>query len=233
MPSFTKDDAELYYRRGLVKSRLGEFENALVDFDKTVALNPTHTKALFSRGFCKSRLGNSKQAVADLDKAIEIGGTPTTTKAYYSDFITSSTLQLLGSIVQDRYKSTELSDDRADAYLVRGVLKNSTGDNRVALQDLNRAVELNPTNPEAYFIRGMVRSSLGDQKGSLIDCNSTIKLNPRHAEAYYLRGIIRYDSGDESAACIDLSRAGELGYSPAYKIITTRCNNIQRPTASR
>ncbi len=96
-------------------------------------------------------------------------------KAYYSEFITTSTLDLLGTVIQKKYQVTELPDDRADAYLVRGILRNSAGDGKLALQDLNRAVELSPTNAEVYFVRGIIRSSLGDQKGALIDCNSTVK----------------------------------------------------------
>ena len=149
-------------------------------------------------------------------------------KAYYSEFITQNLLPLFANVVQEKYKVAELSDDRADAYMVRGILKNSTGDSKPALIDLNRAVELNPANAESYFVRSVVRSTLGDQKGAMIDCNSTVKLNPRHAEAYYLRGLIRYDTGDEVGGCADLSRSGELGYVQSYKLIAERCNKSTR-----
>ncbi|WP_461148646.1 hypothetical protein [Spirosoma pulveris] len=39
----SKEDAELYYRRGLIKTRLGEFENALTDFDKSIEITVVNT----------------------------------------------------------------------------------------------------------------------------------------------------------------------------------------------
>jgi tetratricopeptide (TPR) repeat protein len=216
----------LYYKRGLVKTRMADFAGATADFDKTLQLDPGHYRAHFSRGYCRSRTGSQKQAIQDIDRSIEMGNNTLQTKAYYSDFITQNLLPLLSTVLQERYKISELSDDRSDAFLLRGLLKNANGESKAALQDLNRAIELSPTSSESYFVRGIIRSSLGDQKGAMIDCNSAVKLNPRHAEAYYLRGIVRYDTGDEQAGCVDLSRAGELGYVQSYKIIGEKCNRV-------
>lgn len=70
----------------------------------------------------------------------------------------------------------------------------------------------------------MIKSAQGDQKGALTDCNSAIKLNPRYAEVHYVRGLIKHSLGDENGGYLDLSKAGELGYSPAYKVISDYCN---------
>jgi hypothetical protein len=39
-----------------------------------------------------------------------------------------------------------------------------------------------------------------------------------------VRGIIKHSLGDENGGCLDLSKAGELGYTPAYKVISEYCN---------
>ena len=73
-------------------------------------------------------------------------------------------------------------------------------------------------------IRDRIKSAIGDQRGAIQDCTSAIKLSPKHAEAYYVRGLIKHSLGDENSGCLDLSKAGELGYTQAYKVISDYCN---------
>jgi len=51
-----------------------------------------------------------------------------------------------------------------------------------------------------------------------------IGLNPSDAEAYYGRGVAKIGLGQKDSGCLDLSKAGELGYSVAYKAIKRYCN---------
>jgi hypothetical protein len=70
----------------------------------------------------------------------------------------------------------------------------------------------------------MIRSASGDQMGAVLDFTSSIKLRSDYPEAYYLRGIIKNSLGEINDGCLDLSKAGELGYQQAYKVIGAYCN---------
>jgi hypothetical protein len=70
----------------------------------------------------------------------------------------------------------------------------------------------------------MVRSNLGLQKEALLDINNAIKINPKYSAAYYVSGLIKNAVGDNNGGCFDLSKAGELGYAPAYNVIKDYCN---------
>jgi hypothetical protein len=60
--------------------------------------------------------------------------------------------------------------------------------------------------------------------GAVLDLTSSIKLRSNFPEAYYIRGIIKHSLGQVNEGCLDLSRAGELGYMPSYKVISSYCN---------
>jgi len=64
-----------YFSRGIGYSKLGKFEIALKDFDKSIALSPENDKAmlLFLRGECYYQLNKFKKACADMKKAEQLG----------------------------------------------------------------------------------------------------------------------------------------------------------------
>lgn len=66
------DLVEIYARRGLMKTRLNNFEGALRDFDKMIQINPGHIFAYNNRATSKVNLGDEQGAFNDLNKAIEL-----------------------------------------------------------------------------------------------------------------------------------------------------------------
>jgi tetratricopeptide (TPR) repeat protein len=126
--------------------------------------------------------------------------------------------------VKENIKIDNLTNERAEAYFMRGINKSKVGEVKGAIQDLTTAVELSPTYSNAYFSRAMIRSQSGDQMGAVLDFTSSIKLRSDYPEAYYLRGILKNSLGEVHDGCLDLSKAGELGYQQAYKVIASYCN---------
>ena len=51
---------------------MGRYTEAIVDFDKALALNPQGAKAYANRGLAKSGLGRHEEARADLELALEL-----------------------------------------------------------------------------------------------------------------------------------------------------------------
>ena len=49
--------AKAYTNRAIAKSELGQHDDALVDYDKAIELNPDSADAYTNRGFAKSELG--------------------------------------------------------------------------------------------------------------------------------------------------------------------------------
>ena len=66
------DLVEIYARRGVIKSRLENFEGAFKDFDKMIQINPKHIFAYNNRATARIHLRDEQGAFKDLNKAIEL-----------------------------------------------------------------------------------------------------------------------------------------------------------------
>jgi hypothetical protein len=58
-----------YYNRGVVKSNLGNQEEAVADYDIAIKLDPSNSNAYYNRGIAKLDLGNKEDAKADYKKS--------------------------------------------------------------------------------------------------------------------------------------------------------------------
>jgi len=69
-----KDSKEswFYHRMGTTCLRKGEFDRAILFFDKSLELNPTYAEAYEMRGMTYSCREQYDQAIADFDRALEI-----------------------------------------------------------------------------------------------------------------------------------------------------------------
>ena len=74
------DEPELYYWSAVIKSRTGNNEDAVLDYDKAIKLKPDNSSIYVMRGVAKSDLGDNSGAIADFDEAIKIN--PKDTSAY-------------------------------------------------------------------------------------------------------------------------------------------------------
>src|ERR1700722_18080752 len=74
--------ATAYYNRGIAEWDKGDRDDALVDFERAIELNPRYSYAYVGRGFAKEKKGDLDGAVADYNRAIEVD--PRDAYAYYN-----------------------------------------------------------------------------------------------------------------------------------------------------
>lgn len=72
------DDA--WIKRGFIKSRVGDFDGELQDYNRVIAIHPDHKWAYISRGSALNRMGKYTEAIADFNKALSID--PNDAEAY-------------------------------------------------------------------------------------------------------------------------------------------------------
>ena len=61
-----------YKLRGHVKSKLGDYQGAIADYNKAIELDPKDATTYKLRGHEKSKLGDYQGEIADYNKAIEL-----------------------------------------------------------------------------------------------------------------------------------------------------------------
>lgn len=67
-----KKNEEFYFLRGSCLSELGRNDEAIVDFNTSIALNETNPDAFYQRGFAYFTIGNSALALLDFDRTITL-----------------------------------------------------------------------------------------------------------------------------------------------------------------
>ena len=68
--------AEVYCDRGIALDDQGEYDRAILVFDKAIDLKPDYAEAFAYRGIAYERLGEIKSALADYRRQYELGSRP-------------------------------------------------------------------------------------------------------------------------------------------------------------
>jgi tetratricopeptide (TPR) repeat protein len=210
-----------YHVRAYAYHQIGEFQNALTDFNQAIALNPGLTEAYNNRGLLKhEKLNDPVGAMADFNRAIAIK--PSYENAYYNrGRLKHKKLNDSQGALADYNQAIALNPNLTEAYNNRGLLKHEKlNDHQGALADYNQAISLNSNFAEAYNNRGLLKhEKLNEPQGALADYNQAIALNPNFAEAYNNRGLLKHEKLNEpQGALADYNKAITLNpnYANAY-----------------
>ena len=90
--------------------------------------------------------------------------------------------------------------DNFGAYLNRGKIHASNGENARAIDDYTRAITLKPDFADAYLNRGEIHASNGENARAIDDYTDAITLKPDFADAYYNLGIVHACNGENDLA---------------------------------
>ena len=229
--------AYAYFVQGENKVGDERYEEALVDYNRAIEINPHLFYAYYSRGEVKSTLGDYKAAIVDYDKVIEISD-----EVFHTYFLRGFAYLMLGdykAAIVDYDKAIKVDpENNADAYCNRGAARcelaeseralGNTGSAQrlyeAAIADYDKAIEIDPEDAIAYSNRGAARYKLGISEAArghlkkaqrlyaaaIEDCTQAIKINPEHANAYNNRGHVKEALGQKEAAKADFQKAEKL-----------------------
>ncbi len=131
-----------YYSRGNTRRRLGNFQDAISDYDEAIRLNPEYLDAYNNRGNAKNTLGNFQDAISDFNEVIRLN--PEYLDAYINRGNAKTGLGKFQDAISDCDEAIRLSPELSVAYYNRGVAKSKLGDKEDALADFTKAKELSP-----------------------------------------------------------------------------------------
>ncbi len=196
-----------YLFRGNIKVKIGDYRGAILDYDKTIALDLKGITlgTYYRRGNAKYNSGDYRGAILDYDKAIEIN--PKDAYAYFDRGNTKSQLGDKRGAILDFDKMISLVPKADDTYISRGAVKFELGDTSGAIVDMEQAIAINPKNADGYVNRGFLKIIIGRDREALPDLERGIKLDSKQAYGYASRGFIREMSGDKQGAIADYKQA--------------------------
>ncbi|TQK45207.1 tetratricopeptide (TPR) repeat protein [Streptomyces sp. SLBN-118] len=198
--------------RGMHHRLANDYPNAVADYERALALDPTCARAHFGQAVVRLEKDDFAGALAGLDRADSLS--PDTAWILEHRGEIHRVLNHLEEAVADCDRALRLVPDRARALATRGHAKYLMDRNREALADLDRAVELDAQYWWALIRRSEVRFDLGDEAGALADLDRAEEIEPELAWVPGERGYLHFQCGRHEQALVEYDRA--LTLDPTY-----------------
>lgn len=172
-----------YLLRGELRAYQGQqadFEGALKDYDRAIAINPQDPFVLNNRCGALFSLNELQRALEDCNKGLEINPS-------------SAALHTVRGNIYLRLKQYE----KAIQDYGRTIKINDTRNSEVRSQ-------------AAYSNRASAKIQLKDLDGALSDLSDALRIKPDAAEDYYKRGLLYSVQNKRKEAIADLKKAADL-----------------------
>jgi tetratricopeptide (TPR) repeat protein len=198
------NDADAYFRRGMAYSSKGDYERAIQDLTKSIALEPV-SEAYNNRGYIYAERGNYNQAISDFNKSIELD--PEHASSYYNLGVAYSNLEDYQQAIACFSNSIKIEPDKAITYHARGMAYNHIKESNKAINDFNKAIEMVPMYTDAYISRAKAYDNKEDYIHAISDYDKALQLQPNNNNIFFSRGDVYRKNGDYKNAFDDFSRA--------------------------
>lgn len=216
--------ALLYDLLGIIQLSQYQYEDALVYFNKAIALDVNFSISWYNLGVVSHEQGKLEAAKEYLDKAISLNSN--LSKAYFERAMVLKKMGDKESALADY--DTIISKKGAlypEAIINRGLTKKMIGAYAGALSDLNKVIDEYPQNADLFKNRGNLYLLTNLLPKAIDDYTQAIKLENNYAEAYYNRSLAHFMALDPVSACADLAKSSELGHPRAAEMLTYFCEN--------
>lgn len=158
--------AEEYCESGTAKYKLNNYTEAILDFTKSIELNPNNADAYLLRGNAQIFTNDFDRALQDCNKAILLS--PNNVLAYTCRGNVKMFSKDFEGAKDDYSKVIELKPNDT-TYFVRGSAEYRLKDYIGAFRDYNEAIKRNPNYGEAYYGRGILKVYLHYNESGCLD----------------------------------------------------------------
>ena len=111
-------EAEAWCDRGEKQYDLGDFEAAIISYNKALEIKPDHHQAWYCRGYTLRKSGRLEEAIASYDKALEFK--PDDEAFWYVRGVILHDLERLEEAIASFDKALEIKPDYHEAWFSRG-----------------------------------------------------------------------------------------------------------------
>lgn len=196
MPVDRKLVISLYQNRGVLHSRMKEYERAAADFATALRISPAHVKARMNLARCMERMGRLGDALADYAKALDlVRNTPNcaplrcrVTMRRIDIFRrvgnTDAALRNVGlarGIVAT--KSSAWSEAKSLDTIEAEILKQGTKAGRPLIEELTLAIAGRPKDAALYHRRGLAHACLHKYRQATEDFTAAVERLPKPGAA--------------------------------------------------
>ena len=203
-----------FVNRGQAYTEVGEYDLAILDLDRAIALNPSEPAAYYNRGNAYLGKDEFERAVTDYGHAIELS--PNHASAHMNRAHCNDILGNVAEAISGYSRVIDLGLLAVNAYCCRGVTYSKQGELELGIRDFSAAIQLDPNCADAYANRGNVNITEGQFEAAVRDCSAAIQLEPENPISHYNRAKAQLCLSRFGEAERDFRAAIELGYDVRY-----------------
>lgn len=200
------------FQQALALHRQSRLEEARIQCQKTLRLQPRHFKALHLLGVIALQSNDPARALEFLGGALQID--PHSASAHNDQGNALSRLHHGAAAIASYDRAIALKPDFADAYYNRGNEQLSLRELAAALASYDLAIAHKSDHADAYNNRGNALLGLGRHATAIESYERAIALNSLYADAWYNRGIALQALGRHEDAIASHERA--IALRPHY-----------------
>jgi tetratricopeptide (TPR) repeat protein/tRNA A-37 threonylcarbamoyl transferase component Bud32 len=198
LPAVGERSAVFWCNKGVTFYSLGQLEEAVACFRKSLIIDPDFAGA-------HSNLGGALAANGDLDGAIAEWRTAVRLQPDIADAHNNLGVALgdkgdLDGAIAELRTALRLQPDRADAHMNLGNALKDRGDLDGAIADLRVALRLQPDYAAAHYNLGNALRARGNLEGAIAEWRTAVRLQPDYAAAHYNLGNALGAKGDLDGA---------------------------------
>ena len=164
-PKSSQHTADDFFIAAQEKSQKGDYQNAIADYNRALALNPQFDEIYFRRGIARSLTKDWQGAEADYTRAIEVK--PQHAEAYLHRGSTRNLLANWQGAKSDFDLVLTLEPNLSSAYVGRGIASCELKNCQSGLKDYDRAIALDPNNAETYTRIAFAYHQLGNNRSAI------------------------------------------------------------------
>jgi tetratricopeptide (TPR) repeat protein len=143
---------DAYWQRGLAYSSTKQYQLAMSDYDRAIAISPSSSLFYNDRAVLWMDLGNNDRAMQDLDQAILLK--PDYALAFLNRGIVLGNLKRPNEALAALSAAIERDPKMWWAYEHRAEIYESRSDWRASYDEANKMIEIDPNNRLGYAFRG-------------------------------------------------------------------------------
>ena len=206
-----------YFLRGKSFYDSQEYDKAIKDFDKALAINRENIEVALYRGLAFQGNGEHTNAIRDFKWANKIS-------LKYKKQANSDALFYMSNSFEETenfFKAEEsinnaiklqMDEKKKSVLLLKrayfNFLKNRIDYSKSIKKDISEAIKLHPNNPDSYYLLGKLYERSEDYDLAFDQFRKAIKIDPNYAKAFIAIGTIQSNYLDEfDKALINLTNA--------------------------
>jgi tetratricopeptide (TPR) repeat protein len=220
--------AGIVFTRAEINFAQKKYPQALLDYSKTIELQPDFSDAFRGKILSMFLSGKDKEASELVESSIK--SRPDVSLNYYLRGLLLSLKQKYAKSLDDFDKAIALEpgDNAANCYMNRGIAFLGVEEFDNAKNDLDKSIGIDTSNVVAYLSRGRANYNLKNYEEAVSDFNHVITANPTNDAAWYNLGMTYFRIENKSMACQSFHKSCSMGNNNACRMIVMECSEVKQ-----